>query len=201
MNTESPSNNTSPTGIKTASAETAQTVKDEAMKLGASAKQAGESMARDKAEDVRGHLATRSDSVESAVSDMASTVNEHSATLGEYANEFADSIATFNDRLKTSSLDQLAGDARRVARDNPAMFMLGAVAIGAIAARFFQASSSGNHQSRAANIQARPDASSAYNHNYASTTGYGAPSTSTQLDRNNLGGGTQSNVTPKGQTI
>ena len=150
MSIESPSSKPSVNDIKAASAETAETVKDEAMKLGSSARQAGESLAREKAEDARGQIAARSDSVESAVNDMASTLGEHSDTLGQYATEFADTVSTFNSRLKTSSLDELASDARRVARDNPAMFMLGAVTIGAIAARFFQASAPSRQQSSSA---------------------------------------------------
>ena len=146
MSIDSPSGATPASDIKATSADAAQAVKDEAMKLGTSARQAGESIARDKAEDAREQIATRSDSVENAVNDMASTLGEHSDTLGQYASEFADTVSTFNNRLKSSSLDELASDARRVARDNPAMFMLGAVTIGAIAARFFQASAPGRQQ-------------------------------------------------------
>ena len=141
MTTESPSNTRSTNDIKAASVETKETIKDEAMRLGSSAREAGESIAREKAEDARQQFAARSDSVENAVDDIASTLGEHSDTLGQYASEFAGTVSTFNDRLKTSSLDELASDARRLARDNPAIFMLGAVTIGAIAARFFQASS------------------------------------------------------------
>ena len=141
MTIESPSNTRSTNDIKAASVDTKETIKNEAMRLGSSAREAGESIAREKAEDARQQIAARSDSVENAVDDIASTLGQHSDTLGQYASEFAGTVSTFNDRLKTSSLDELASDARRLARDNPAIFMLGAVTIGAIAARFFQASS------------------------------------------------------------
>jgi len=146
MSIESPSDETTARDMKGKSVETAGAVKDEAMKLGTSARQTGESIARDKAEDAREEIAAKTDSMENAVNDIASTLGEHSDTLGHHATEFADTLSTFNDRLKTSSLDELASDARRVARDNPAMFMLGAVTIGAIAARFFQASAPNEHR-------------------------------------------------------
>ena len=152
MNIKSSSGQMSSNDIKAATVDTAESVKEEAMKLGSSARQAGESVARERAEYAREQIVATTDSVESAVDNIASTLGEHSDTLGQYASEFAGTISTFNDRLKTSSLDELASDARRVARDNPAMFMLGAVTIGAIAARFFQASApqraiSGNAES------------------------------------------------------
>ena len=142
MSIESRTGGNSTNDIKATTADAAESVKNEAVKLGSSARQAGENIAREKAEDARGHIASRTDSVETAVNDVASALGEHSDTLGYYASEVADTMSSFNNRLKTSSLDELASDARRVARDNPAMFMLGAVAIGAIASRFFQASAS-----------------------------------------------------------
>jgi len=110
--------------------------------LASTAQSATENLARDKVEDARGEIAARTNSVEHAVDDIASTLGEHSDTLGNYASEFSDSLSSFNDKLKNRSLDELASDARTLAKDNPAMFMLGAVTIGAIAARFFQASAS-----------------------------------------------------------
>ena len=146
MSIQSPSDKTSTKDIKDASVETAESVKNEAMKLGSSAREAGESIAREQAERAREQVAARSDSVESAANEIASTLGEHSDTLGQYASEFAGTLSSLNDRLKTSSIDDLASDARRIARENPAMFMLGAVTIGAIAARFFQASAPDQHR-------------------------------------------------------
>lgn len=141
MNTESPSTATSTERLKSSTSEAAQSIKDESVKLADASKDVSESVMRSKAEEARGEIASRADDVESAVNDIASTLGEHSDTLGHYANEFAESLSTFNDRLKNRSLDELASDARTLARENPAMFMLGAVTIGAVAARFFQASS------------------------------------------------------------
>ena len=155
MSNTSSSGNTSTKEIKAASMAAAESVKDEAVKIGASARQTGESLVRDKAENAREEITAKSNSVENAVDDIASTLGEHSDTLGQYASEFAGTLSTFNDRLKTSSLDELASDARRVARENPAMFMLGAVTIGAIAARFFQASSSDRNQAMSSGQSAR----------------------------------------------
>ena len=144
-NTSSPGK-TPTKDVKATTVAAAESVKDEALKIGESARQTGESLVREKAEEAREQITAQSDSVESAVDDIASTLGEHSDTLGQYASEFAGTLSSFNDRLRTSSLDEMASDARRIARENPAMFMLGAVAIGTIAARFFQASSPSRNQ-------------------------------------------------------
>ena len=148
MSIQSPSDKTTRKDIKDASLETAESVKNEATKLGNSALASGEAIAREQAEKARDQVAARSDSVETAAHEIASTLGEHSDTLGQYASEFAGTLSSLNDRLKTSSIDDLASDARRIARENPAMFMLGAVTIGAIAARFFQASAPNQYQSQ-----------------------------------------------------
>lgn len=77
---------------------------------------------------------------------MASTLTEHNETLGHYATELAEWLQSFNEQIKTKSLDELASDAKRLAKDNPALFILGAVTIGAIGARFFRASDTTNSQ-------------------------------------------------------
>jgi len=77
---------------------------------------------------------------------VASTLTEHNETLGHYATELAEWLQSFNEQIKTKSLDELASDAKRLAKDNPALFILGAVTIGAIGARFFRASDTTNSQ-------------------------------------------------------
>jgi len=141
MSNDTTSTHSASKNIKAESAETAQTLKDEASKLAGTSQDAAETLARSKAEDARAEVTAHTDNVEAAVSDVAATLGEHSDTLGQYANEFAEKMSSFNDQIKNRSLDELASDARTLARDNPAMFMLGAVTIGAVAARFFQSGS------------------------------------------------------------
>jgi len=162
--------------IKNNSAEAAQTLKSEASKLAGTAQSATETLARDKAEEARGEVTARTNSVEHAVDDIASTLGEHSDTLGQYASEFSDSLSSFNDKLKNRSLDELASDARTLAKDNPAMFMLGAVTIGAIAARFFQASAPPSSSSSSTHY--RTDATTT-----AGSSSAGFDSASTQVHR------------------
>jgi len=169
-------NSSSTESIKHNSAEAAQTLKSEADKLVGNVQSATATIERNKAEEARGEITARTNSVEHAVDDIASTLGEHSDTLGQYASEFSDSLSSFNDKLKNRSLDELASDAETLARDNPAMFMLGAITIGAIAARFFQASA--------------PPSSSASSKHYgtaattaAGSSSFGFDSASTQVHR------------------
>lgn len=115
-------------------------IKTEAEELGSKAQGLAAQAASEHAEAARVQVSRQGDAVQDAVNDVAATVGEYSDTLGQYAGEFADQVSRLNDRIKSSSVDDLAGDVRRLARDNPAMFMLGAVSIGVIASRFFRAS-------------------------------------------------------------
>ena len=148
MSSDTSSTQSATRNIKAESAETAQTLKDEASKLVSTTQDAAESLTKNKAEDARAEVTARTDTVEAAVNDVAATLGEHSDTLGQYANEFAEKMSSLNDQIKNRSLDELASDARTLARDNPAMFMLGAVTIGAVAARFFQAGSTDSSPSQ-----------------------------------------------------
>jgi hypothetical protein len=47
--------------------------------------------------------------------------------------------------LEGRSIDELANDAKRLARENPALFMLGSVAVGFGLSRFFKASEKHQH--------------------------------------------------------
>lgn len=115
-------------------------IQADAQELGSKAHDLASERASEKAEAALDQVSRHGDSVKEAVDDVAATISEHSDTLGRYAGEFADQVSRLNDRIKDSSVDELASDVRRLARDNPAMFMLGAVSIGVIASRFFRAS-------------------------------------------------------------
>lgn len=49
--------------------------------------------------------------------------------------------------LQTRSLDEITGEMRRMARENPALFIAGGVAAGLLLSRFFKASSEGSGRS------------------------------------------------------
>lgn len=60
--------------------------------------------------------------------------------MAAYAHSLSDSMSQFADRLRERSVEDLAQDARRIARDNPTAFLLGSVAVGVGLSRFFKAS-------------------------------------------------------------
>jgi len=92
----------------------------------------------DKGQDV---LASQVDTLSSAVDEAASKLKEEDHPLGHYTREMADSMSGLSEKISNSSLDELASDTRRLAKDNPGLFMLGSIAIGVAASRFFKASS------------------------------------------------------------
>lgn len=60
--------------------------------------------------------------------------------IARYAHSLSESMSQFADRLRERSVEDLAADARRIARDNPTAFLLGSVAVGVGLSRFFKAS-------------------------------------------------------------
>lgn len=68
------------------------------------------------------------------------------STLGNYANQFAGSIGRLGQRLRDSSVEDLAGDVQATARRNPTMFLLGGVALGFVLARLLKATTSDSEE-------------------------------------------------------
>lgn len=84
------------------------------------------------------------DQVEHVASALKSASNElgSQSTLGSYANQLADSIGRFGTRLREGSVEALASDMQAVARRNPALFVVGGLALGIVLARLIRASAS-----------------------------------------------------------
>lgn len=80
------------------------------------------------------------DAVQSAIGDAAQRLDEEGHPFASYASELSGQLSSLSDRIEHSSLDELVSDGRRVARENPGLFMLGAVAVGFAASRFLKAS-------------------------------------------------------------
>lgn len=70
---------------------------------------------------------------------------DHEA-LSRYTREIANGLEGLSERLRGASVDSLLTDARTYARHNPAMFVLGSVAIGFGLSRFLKASSENQRQ-------------------------------------------------------
>ncbi len=141
-----------------------ESIKNEASQLAQEAKSKTHEQAEkqfDRGQDV---VASQVDTLSSAVDEAARKLNEEDHPLGHYTREMADSMSGLSDKISNSSLDELAADTRRLARDNPGLFMLGSIAIGVAASRFFKASADRDSREYVGNQQE-------YQDNYASDYG------------------------------
>ncbi len=78
-----------------------------------------------------------SDAVDAAASKLADQDREG---LARYAREMSSKLGEAARQIEGRSVDELAADAKRPARSNPALFTLGSVAVGFGLSRFFKAS-------------------------------------------------------------
>lgn len=102
--------------------------------------------ARDTAEGGADQLAHGADALSDAVDAAASSLDDHDREgLAKYAREVSNNLANVAGQLEGRSVDELANDAKRLARDNPALFMLGSIAVGFGLSRFFKASAERDH--------------------------------------------------------
>lgn len=102
--------------------------------------------AREKARTGQHQLADGADALSDAVDAAASKLDDHDREgLARYARELSTNLANAAGQLEGRSVDELATDAKRLARNNPALFMLGSIAVGFGLSRFFKASAERNH--------------------------------------------------------
>lgn len=116
------------------------TIRTEASQLAEEAKNKTQKQAEKQFEKGQDAVASQVDTLSSAVDDAASALNEQDHPLAHYTREIADSMSGLSEKISNSSMDELAHDTRRLARENPGLFMLGSIAIGVAASRFFKAS-------------------------------------------------------------
>jgi hypothetical protein len=103
--------------------------------------------ARESAEAGQHRLADEADALSEAIDAAASSLDDHDRQgLARYARELSSTIANAAGQLEGRSVDELANDAKSLARNNPAMFMLGSIAVGFGLSRFFKASADRDHQ-------------------------------------------------------
>lgn len=114
-----------------------QKVEEEARK----AKREADAEARGQAEAGRNRVAGEAGAVADAIDAAASNLDDQDREgLARYAREMSSTLANVAGQIEGRSVDELATDAKRLARDNPALFMLGSVAVGFGLSRFFKAS-------------------------------------------------------------
>lgn len=121
--------------LKTAAADVAE----DAKRRGREQFEARKHTAADQAEKAAG-------AVERFAGDLA---DQDLQSFADYAGQLAGGMRNFAETVRGRSIDELIGDTQRLARNNPALFMMGSVAVGIALSRFAKASSkrhSGKYQ-------------------------------------------------------
>ncbi|MFU8817204.1 MAG: hypothetical protein ACNA7W_17795, partial [Pseudomonadales bacterium] len=111
-------------------------------------KDTGREMAAEASEEARSALERgKTNAVEAAErtsealdETAANLASEGQETLAEVASMLSGKLSGLARSLESRSLDELATDARELARSNPGMFVAGGVALGVALSRFFKAS-------------------------------------------------------------
>ncbi len=95
-------------------------------------------------------VAGQADTLARALGETADRLKrEQQDSLAEYTTHIASTVTSLADRLRNSSVDELASDARRLAHSNPTLFLAGSVALGFGLTRFLKASSGSSSMRRA----------------------------------------------------
>ena len=116
------------------------TARDEAAKLADTAKEVGRDQAEKQLDRTKRVVEDQIGTVEAALDGAAQRLEREDSPLASYASDLSSRLSGLSSRIESASVDDLARDGRRLARENPAMFMLGAVAVGFVASRFLKAS-------------------------------------------------------------
>ncbi len=105
------------------------------------AKRKASAKAHEKAEAGQHQAADEGDALSDAIDAAASSLDDHDREgLARYARELSEHLSSAAEQLEGRSVDELANDAKRLARNNPALFMLGSISVGFGLSRFFKAS-------------------------------------------------------------
>lgn len=117
-----------------------ENLKDDASSLVDDAK----SEAKDQVEDLRGAAADKVDTLADGIRAAASEFEGNDiGHMSDYVTELADSLGRLSSSMRDKSGDELLKEVTRLARDNPALFVTGSIAVGFGLSRFAKASASG----------------------------------------------------------
>lgn len=133
-----PPQNTPPGSQRAGSGRTGgDDIKDTARHLGEEARMQG----KEQLEQLRGTAAENLDKLAESAHAAASTL-EHDDVghLSEYVSDVASRMGQLSNTLRTKSIDEVFHDLGRIARENPALFVTGSLAIGFGISRFARAS-------------------------------------------------------------
>jgi len=109
------------------------------------AKEAAEQLKAQGKTQLEGYRETAADEIEkvakSAKAAAQALESEDSFGLSNYVSDMAQHMVQFSDSLRGKSVDELFQDVNRIARNNPALFITGSIALGFGLTRFARASS------------------------------------------------------------
>ena len=126
---------------------TGETIASEARTVAGEAAEVGREHANRRFEQGRERVGGEVEAVGSAVDRAAQRLHDENSPLASYADELAEQISHFSSTIQDTSLEDLAGRMRRLARENPGLFMMGSILAGVAASRFFKASEKHDHDS------------------------------------------------------
>lgn len=114
-----------------------ESIKDKASTLADEAKSEGQA----EVEKIRGTAADKVDNLADSAKAAASELKgEDIGQLSDYISELAQSLGKLSSSMREKTGEDLLRDVSRLARDNPAMFVAGSIAIGIGVSRFAKAS-------------------------------------------------------------
>jgi hypothetical protein len=113
-------------------------LQDDALALLDSAREQGAAQLEQYRESAAGQIETLAQSAKSAADSMH---DNDSLGLSRYVTDVAQSMTTLADQLRHKSADELLQQGAQLARDNPALFITGSIALGFGLSRFLRASS------------------------------------------------------------
>lgn len=127
---------------ETGNGTTKQKIKEDARDV----KHEAVAQARDQAEAGQHRMADEADNLSDAIDAAAANLDDNDREgLARYARELSSNLSNAAGQLEGRSVDELASDAKHLARNNPALFMLGSIAVGFGLSRFFKASAERDH--------------------------------------------------------
>lgn len=110
--------------------------------LGAEARNAAQAKAEEGADRARQTASSTAGHGAEALNRAADSLRDQGEeTLAQATSSIASGLADYAKRLETRTANDLMEDAVQLARQNPALFVMGSVGIGIALSRFFKASS------------------------------------------------------------
>ena len=114
------------------------TLQDDAQAAIASAKEQGSAQFEQYRDTAAQQIETLAQSAQSAAEHLQ---EDDTFGISHYVTDIAENMTTLADNLRGKSVDELLQQAGKLARDNPALFITGSVALGFGLSRFLRASS------------------------------------------------------------